>query len=58
MKDQKRNWDKLWTGMDGKAAKAVAPEGVTFDDDGNVIIINLAGCGLTGESGKWHGHFQ
>ena len=39
MKDRKRNWDKIRTGMDGKSAKAAAPEGVTFDDDGNVTAI-------------------
>ena len=52
VKDRMRNWDKLRTGMDGKAAMAVAPEGVMFDGDGNVIQIYLSECGLTGESGK------
>ena len=45
VKERKINWDKLRTGMDGKAAKAAAPGGVMFDDDGNV-----SDCGLTGES--------
>ena len=50
VKDRIRNWDKIRTGMDGKAAKAAAPGGVTFDDDGNVTAISLNFCGLTGES--------
>ena len=45
----KENWDKLTADMDGKVAKEVAPEGVTFDDEGNVTEISLCYCFLTGE---------
>ena len=42
-------WSKLQEGMDGKAAKRISPAGVEFDDDGNVIKLDVSNKGLEGE---------
>ena len=50
--DNTEGWDLLKAGMTGQQAKACKPMGVTFDDDCNVIEIDLSGSGLTGNLGE------
>jgi hypothetical protein len=48
----RKRWGRLTEGMDDKAMKCLALQGVDFDASGNVIRLDLSKSRITGKLGK------
>ena len=48
----RQGWGRLTEGMDDKAMKSLALQGVGFDASGNVIRLDLSSSKITGKLGK------
>ena len=46
---KREGWSQLQEGMDGLAAKGVGPQGVEFDDVGNIVKLDIRFSNITGE---------